>query len=378
MDFELTRENLMIRDAIRNWVSKECNRDVVGELDADWAFPGKLSKKLAKLGFSGITVPEEFDGEGKNILGSCLVVEEIAYAYPALAAIFAASAFNGGAVIAELGSQQQKENHLPGISRGTFLVALAIVDEDSRADIPAVKALKSDDDFVLSGKASNVHLADQSKLMIISAQTGTEVGETTLFCLDIAQDGISIEPRKNLGYRGAGFCDVNLTNVHVHQDQILGGKAGLNRGVEQEKQIVSYQLLANAAAAVGIARGALDYAIDHARQRVQFSQKIGSFPAIGHKMAEIAYRCEAAQFMVYKAAWQADQGQDFSRAAAGAKCLAAESAVNSAKEGLQILGGYGYTMEYDIQRYLRDSMASLFVGKTLDALKDQISVSLGL
>jgi acyl-CoA dehydrogenase len=381
MDFELTRENLMVRDAIRNWVSKECGRDLVGELDEKGEFPRKLFKKLAKLGFSGMTVPEEFDGEGKNILGSCLVVEELSYAYPALASAFAIPAFCGGAALSELGSLQQKEETLPRIAKGDYIVSPAFSEKESAdQEFTETEAVEDGDGFLISGTKDFVSLADQADLLLVSSRIKdqNEEGKLTLFCLDASLEGITIEPQENLGYRGASFCTIRLDKVRCSKDQVLGGEEKIGQGVEQREIINNYMLLVHSASAIGISRGAFDYALRHARERVQFGQKIGGFPAISHKLAEVFYKCEASRFMTYKAAWMADRGENFSKEAAMAKCIAAESAVSSAMEGLQILGGYGYTMEYDIQRYLRDSIATLFAGKSLDFLKDRIGATFGL
>ncbi|MBU2647932.1 acyl-CoA/acyl-ACP dehydrogenase, partial [bacterium] len=207
MDFELTRENSMIRNAIRDWVSKECTRDIISELDEKGEYPQKLVKKLEKLGFSGLIVPEAYDGEGRNILSACLVVEEIAYAYPALASCFISPTFFGGAIIGELGSDQQKEQYLPGIARNATITALAFAEpDDADAEIILTTADRQADAFLLNGRKAYVSLADQATLLIVLARTSAaDTGDDlTLFCLDAKADGVGIEPVETMGYRGAG------------------------------------------------------------------------------------------------------------------------------------------------------------------------------
>lgn len=379
MDFELTRENGMVQDAVRNWVNKECTRDVVSELDEKGEFPKKLLKKLSKLGFCGMIIPEDYEGEGKNVLGACLVVEEIATIYPALASCYISPTFHGGAVISELANDDQKKRWLPVLSQGKSIVSLA-VSEDFDTDVEKVKTIAESNEkgFIVSGSKSAVILANQADLMILLARTSAENEDLTVFCINPKSAGISIRPTEKMGYQGASLCTVNLDTIQVSRDDILGGPEQIHQGRKQLDQIQNIALLAVAASAVGMAQGALDYSLQHAKQRVQFGTAIGRFPAINRRFAETAYKVEAARLLVYKAAWTADQGKSYSRSVAMAKCFAAETAVKSAMEGLQVLGGYGYTMEYDIQRYVRDSVALLSAGLSSDYLKEKIGISMGL
>ncbi len=381
MDFELTRENSMIKNAIRDWVSKECTRDIVGELDEKGEYPKKLVKKLTKLGFSGMIVPEAYDGEGKNIMGACLVVEEIASAYPALSSCYISPTFFGGAIISELGNAQQKDRYLAEIARNATITALAFSEQDDAdAEIIRTIADKREGAYTLSGRKAYANLADQADLLIMLART-SEPGSSddlTLFCVDPKTSGIEVEPVEAMGYRGAGYCNIVLNNVVLPADSILGGEHQVGQGRKQLALINDFVQLSYSAAAVGMSQGAFDYSLQYAKQRVQFGQAVGRFPAIGHMLTDIACKIDAARLMVYRAAWMADKEKHCSKEINMAKCLGAEVAVKSAMNGLQILGGYGYTMEYDIQRYVRDSIALLSLGKSLDAVKEKIGASYGV
>ena len=381
MDFELTREDAMIRDAIRDWVSKECTREVVSELDEKGEFPGKLFKKLSKLGFSGMIVPEEYEGEGKNILGACLVVEEIAFAYPVLASCYISPTFFGGAIISELGSDEQKDRLLSEIASKSTITSLAFSEpEDPDAEVITASAEKQGDGFVITGEKAYVSLADQADLLILLARTSdSEAGDDlTLFCLDANADGIDIQHSETMGYRGANTCSITLTNVAAKPSDILGGEGQLGQGRQQVALVNDLLQLAYAASAIGMAQGAFEYALQHAKQREQFGQVIGRFPAIGHMLTDVATKIDAARLMVYRAAWMANKGKSCSLEINMARCMGAEVAVKAAMDGLQVLGGYGYTMEYDIQRYIRDSVALFSAGKTIDRLKEQIGASYGI
>jgi len=381
MDFELTREDAMIRSAIRDWVSKECSREVVSELDEKGEFPGKLFKKLSKLGFGGMIVPEEYEGEGKNILGACLVVEEIAFAYPVLANCYISPTFFGGAIISELGSNEQKDQILSKIALKSTITSLAFSEPgDPDAEGITASATKQGDGFVINGEKAYVSLADQADLLILLVRTSdSEAGDDqTLFCLNAKADGIDIQTSETMGNRGANTCCISLTKVSAKPSDILGGEEQLGNGRKQLEVINDLVQLAYAASAVGMAQGAFEYALQHAKQREQFGQVIGRFPAIGHMLTDVACKIDAARLMVYRAAWMENNGKSCSKEIYMARCMGAEVAVKAAMDGLQVLGGYGYTNEYDIQRYIRDSVALLSSGKSLDSLKEQIGATYGI
>ena len=189
---------------------------------------------------------------------------------------------------------------------------------------------------------------------------------------------MTISPMKFMGLKGIDFCRIELQNVAAGPDTILGGKEQTGQGSVQLKLINDYALLGHAASAVGLSQGAFDYALQYARQRQQFGQPIGRFPALGHVLSDLSCRLDAARLLVYRSAWLLDQDRKCSKEIAGARCISAEVAVKSAMEGLQVLGGYGYTLEYDSQRFVRDSIALLSLGKSQDYLYEQIGSSLGL
>jgi alkylation response protein AidB-like acyl-CoA dehydrogenase len=377
MDFELTRENIMIRTEIRKWVNRECTREIVRELDEADAFPEALFSKLAALGFCGLIVPEALQGEGQKILGACLVTEEIAVRYPVLAACYTAPTFWGGYLIGRLGSEDQKNRYLPLCAEGQFVPVplLSGIEEHSENTAHRVQAVADGDDQVISGEAPFVLLADQADLLIVPAWSDSGL---SLLLVENTADGLTVTPIEKVGYKGLGLCRVSFDRVRVRRTDILGGADAEGKGQAALKTIQDTTLLAAGAAAVGMAQGAFDYALQHARQRVQFGQAIGRFTAISHQFADSAARIEAARFAVYRAAWSAEQNKPFSREAAMAKLLAEQIAVSAAMEGLQVYGGYGYTMEYDMQRYVRDAAAMPFFGLQTASVKDRIASTIGL
>lgn len=380
MDFGLSRENVMIKDAIRDWLTKECTRELIAQLDESDAFPIKLLRKLAKLGFCGMTIPEEQGGEGRNILATCIVVEQIATLYPALARSFAGKTLLGGALIDGLGSDQQKETYLSTCAKGKLLVALAHT-QKPKAEKPFT-AHENGVNYVLNGEKHFVTNADQAQLLLVS--TGVDTCENkkdelpAWFLVDPGLDGVLVRPVEKVGYKGARYCTVDFDNVLLSRSDLLGGEASAGKGADHWDRIMDFLLLAVAAEAVGMAQGAFDYTLKHARQRVQFGQAIGKFAAIRSCFAKMACAIDAARLMLYRTCWLADQNQPFHREVSLTNFSACETAHRCSMEGLQIYGGYGYTMEYDIQRYVRDSVGLAMTGTSQSTVSAWIGSGLGL
>jgi alkylation response protein AidB-like acyl-CoA dehydrogenase len=376
MDFALTAEHEMIADAVRSWLERECPREVARESDEQGAFPEDLYEKLSALGFSGMIIPEEYGGAGRNYVGACIVVEKLTTLYPALARRYAASSFYGGAVISELGSDEQKKAYLPGFLSGKSGVSLAIGERGS--PLPAelqMRAEKKGQQFLLTGEKSFIGFEGDDFIITLALTGEEEKASLTAFCIDSRISNILITPLEKLGYRGVQLGYVQFDAVSVPDTAVLGGAEAVDRGADQWDQIFSRALLEMAAEAVGIAQGALDYARNYAEERVQFGRPIGAFQAIRHKIARMIYEVEAARLLVYKTAWHAERDEPISQMASMAKCFAGEVSRRTAQECLQILGGYGYTDDFDAQRYLRDAMTLISTGATLEMLKDRISAA---
>ncbi len=376
MEFELTREQEMIQNAVRDFVTKEFANDVVRELDEIGEFPEKYLKKLSDLGFLGMTVPEEFGGEGEDIVGASIVTQELARTYPALAACYSGVVFNGGAVINALGTAEQKEKYLSGLSLGKFNVSLALTesDDDPDGDMISTEAEAFEEGFLISGIKNYIGLGDVANLFIVLAKTGKD-SALSIFCIDAENQGITLSPVETIGNKGEKFFNVKFENVRVDKNNLLGGSGN---GKEQLELIQNLNLLGVAAQAVGIAQGAFDYSLNYAKTRVQFDQIIGKFTAIKEKLTDLICRIDGARLLVFQAAQLASKSKHFSREAATAKSVASGAAVQASMDGLQIYGGYGYSMEYDIQRYVRDAAGTLSAGISNEYLSEKIGRCVGL
>lgn len=354
MDFRPTDEQEFIRDTIRKFITHECPRDVARALDERAIFPADLLRKLAATGFCGLNNPEEHGGGDRNLLGAVLVIEELAAVSPTLASAFSRIALCGGKIIAELGSEAQKQKWLPGIAGGSLLFTSA-VDDDAETT-----AVDEGGVFTLNGSKTHVPLGKHATHILIL------VGKS-LFAVESASPGIRMAEIEQVGRRGASPCRATFENVRVPVDHLLGEHYRYLQAVEQ---------IEAAALGVGLAQGAYDYAANYAKERVQFGRPIAQFEAIQHMLVDVAMEIRATRLLLYHACWLADQNQPFALEAAMAKTRAVELARNTSLRGLHILGGYGFMMEYDAQRYVRDSLA--LSGEPVETLKSKVGMLLGL
>jgi alkylation response protein AidB-like acyl-CoA dehydrogenase len=383
LDFGLTEEHQLIRDAVRDFMAGECPREKARDLDERREFPGELLQKLAALGFCNLTVPQEFDGAGPNLLGAAIVVEEIAKTCPALAAAFAATTFRGGQVFGSLGSSAQKQSLLPRLAVGEVLVSHALREpqgEALRAD-SRTRAVSEGEVFVLTGNKTFVRLADRADYLLTLADTGGDAGSdsaSSVFVVPAKEAGVRSRAIESLGHRGAGFFCVSFEGVHLGADRILGGPDRLHRGSEQVRSLAATDQLAAAAAGVGIAQGAYAYAAEYAGERVQFGRPISDFEAVQHKFVEMATAIRSSRLLLYEACWRADSGVSFELEAGMAALRATSLARSASLEALHILGGQGYMLESDAERYLRDSLVLFAGGEGSGWLKSSVGALLGV
>jgi alkylation response protein AidB-like acyl-CoA dehydrogenase len=383
LDFGLTEEQQLIRDTVREFMAGECPREKARELDEAGAFPGELLQKLAALGFCNLTVPQEFDGAGPNLLGAAIVVEEIARTCPTLASAFASTTFRGGQVLSSLGSSAQKENLLPQLAVGTLLFSYALSEpkgKTSRADARTYAVMEGDV-FVLTGTKTFVRLAEEADHLLAMAGTGGDAeadSVASVFLVPARDRGVGSQSIESLGYRGAGLSTVTFEGVRLGADRVLGGFDRLHQGAEQVRLLAALDQLAVAAEGVGLADGAYAYAAEYAGERVQFGRPITEFEAIQHKFVEMATAIRSTRLLLYDACWRADMGVSFQLEAGMAALRATSLARSVALEALHILGGQGYMLESDAQRYLRDSLVLVSGGEGSGWLKSSLGALLGV
>jgi len=369
----------MIQDTVRNWVTSECSRSQALQWDEEGGLPAEKFQELAKLGFCGLTVPEAFGGQQAGIFNACLILEELAYVSVPLAIQFASSAILGSSALNDLGTGRQKNEFLPACVDGAIRIALAAgkPGDPFRPDARAPRLIQIGGHYRLSGVWNYVLLADQADLFIVAAMDSEALKEWSFFLIR-PQKGVLVERIDTLGLKGSSVCRLKLDDVIVTPDDVLGGTGKIGRAKEQWEQLSGLRSLSCAFTAVGLTRGAFDYAVEYAKQRIQFKQPIGRFPAMREKLTAIEMEMSAARLLAYESAWSCDQGKDFTRKAYMAHSIALKVGRQAALDCLHILGGYGYTLEYDAQRILRDLLGLAAMNEKRGNLDERLGAYLGL
>ncbi len=382
MDFQLSEEQKAAQNTVRKFIARECTREAARELDDREEFPEKLLKTLADMGACGLTVSEEYEGVGIDTLAAVITVEEVAAINPALAGAFIGTAFCGGKNISVLGNEEQKKKYLPGIAEGTVLFTYGITEPDSGyTSTPSINttAVLNSDDFNLNGTKSFVRMADQADFILTLACTNEDNRKDwSFFIVDMKSPGISINRTQTVGFKSLSLGEVIFENVCVPKDNLLGGFDKLNRGLDQYMKIMESEHLEIAACSLGIAQGAYEYARNYSKERVQFGKPIVNFEAIRNMLVDMAIGIQASRLLTYQASWLADHDESCLLEAAMARTYSTDTARKVCLQCLQIFGGYGYAMEYDVQRYVRDSMVLLGGGKTMEVLKKTMGPLLDL
>jgi alkylation response protein AidB-like acyl-CoA dehydrogenase len=369
MDFTLSAEQEAIKETVRRFMQRECPRENAHALDEQGAFPAELLLRIAGLGFCGLNVPETYDGGGLDMLGTAIVIEEIAALSPALAELYASVSLTGGWVLTRFGSLFQQREYLPQVAQGALKFTLACGDELAEGGL---RADPSSEGFLLSGWAPFVSLAQRADYMIVPARSGAEPNHLTLFLVPAHQPGVQLQPVQTVGERGLEAAQVSFEAVRLAPEQVLGGAEQAGKGQAQLETLTALERLAGAAIGLGLAQSAYIYSLNYARERSQFGQPILEFEAVEHMLVDLAAGVQSTRWLLYHACWLADQGKPFSLEATFARLQAGSLARQAGLHSVQLLGGYGYMAEYDAQRYLRDSLVLFSGSASSQLLKNSI------
>jgi alkylation response protein AidB-like acyl-CoA dehydrogenase len=357
MNFELTKEQLMIKKMVKDFADEVIQPRAI-EIDEEAAFPVDIFEQMGKLGLLGIPFPEEIGGSGGDTLSYALAVEEIGRVCGSTGLSYAAAVSLGASPIYYFGTEEQKDTFLKPLARGEALGSFGLTEPNAGSDAGGTKttAVIDGDDYIINGEKCFITNASFAKTLIVTAVTGkNEKGRNIISAIIVPTDtkGVSITSEyKKMGVRGSDTAEIVLTDVRVPRTNLLGDP---NKGFNQFLYTLDGGRISIAALGVGIAQGALDKALSYAKERKQFGKPISKFQAIQFKLADMAMEIELARNMVHKAAWLKDNEKPFSKEAAYAKLYATETAFRAANQAIQIHGGYGYMREYEVERYLRDA-----------------------
>ena len=359
LHFAFTDEQEDIRAAVREFCQKEFEPELARELDRREEFPWELYRRACKLGFIGIHFPEEYGGAGYGYVEAAIVAEEMCRADSTLGTALILSDI-GCDVIMHFGTEEQKEHYLSLVAGGKGLSAIALTEPARGSHLSArldTRAVREGDGWTINGVKTLITNAPIASFYITLCQTDVQVEPPyrgqTLFIVDAGTPGLEASQiRDKMGIRASPTGEVSYSDVHVPKEALVGQ---LNRGFYHALAFLDESRVEIAAQALGIAEGALDRALRYAREREAFGRKLIEIQAISHKLAEMATKIEATRLVVYKAAWLLDQGRLDPATSSMAKTLAGRVAVEVCDEAVQILGGYGYIGDYDVERYYRDA-----------------------
>ncbi|MFB4163711.1 acyl-CoA dehydrogenase family protein [Alteribacillus sp. JSM 102045] len=357
MNFELTSEQRMTRDMVREFAEQEI-APKAQEVDKEAKFPEETFKKMGELGLLGIPFPEKYGGSGGDTIAYALAVEEVGKACGSTGLSYAAAVSLGASPLYYFGTEKQKQDHLVPLASGKALGSFGLTEPNAGSDAGGTrtKAELVGEEYVLNGEKCWITNAQFARSVIVTAVTGKNTNGKNIisaFIVPTNTEGFTItSPYEKMGVRGSNTSELVLEDVKVPKENLLGDPA---KGFNQFLYTLDGGRISIAALAVGIARGAFEKALAYAKERKQFGHTISSFQGIQFKLADMAMEIEIAQNMVLKAAWLKDQKKPFKKEASYAKLFASEMATRTCNQALQIHGGYGYMREYEIERMLRDT-----------------------
>ncbi|KYG92271.1 acyl-CoA dehydrogenase [[Bacillus] sp. KCTC 13219] len=356
MFFDLTDEQRMIQRTMKEFADEVVAPGAINR-DRKKAFPKEIFEQLSKMGIMGLPFPEEYGGAGADTISFAIVTEELSRVCASTGITYSAHISLGGAPLHLFGTKEQKERYLTPICTGESFGAFGLTEANAGSDAGGTetRAVLADNQFTINGSKMFITNASYAKHLALTAITDMKDGKKEISAIIVPTDtkGFTIKDEyEKMGLNASNTTELILENVVVPEENLLGTKGN---GFKQFLQTLDGGRIGIAAMAVGIAQGALNKAVQYAKERKQFGKAIADFQATQFKLADMAVKVEIARTYVYKAAWLKDQGRPFSKEAAIAKYYASEMAMEVCDEAIQIHGGYGYMREYEVERYMRDA-----------------------
>jgi butyryl-CoA dehydrogenase len=376
MDFELTDEQELIREAVKEFAETEI-APIAAELDRDHRFPSELIPKLAGLNLMGMPYPEKEGGAGADYVSYVIAIEEISRACASTGIIVSAHTSLATWPVYKFGTEAQKDRYLADMASGRRLGAFALTEPAAGTDAGAgtATAVLSGDEYILNGTKMFITNAPYAEVYIVFAKTDPAQGTRGISAFIIEKDnpGFSVgEAEHKLGIRGSSTPPIYLADCRIPRDALLGGEGN---GFKVAMQTLDGGRIGVSAQALGIAQAALDASVAYAKERVQFGKPIATLQAIQWMIADMATQVDAARLLVYRAASCVDKGLPYSTEGAMAKLFASETATRVADRAIQIHGGYGYTESYPVERNYRDAKITELYEGTSEAQRMVISRS---
>jgi butyryl-CoA dehydrogenase len=356
MDFDLNEEQKMIQETIHKFAKEEI-APVASENDKKAQFPRDLFKKLAGLGFMGTPIPEEYGGAGFDYISHAIVAEEIGRVDSSLRGTYSVQVSLVELPIFKFGNEEQKKKYLPKLTSGEWIGCYGLTEPNSGSDPASMisTATEDGDYYVLNGQKTWITNAGIADVAIVYAKTDKEAGARgiTGFLVERGWEGFSTKDlHDKLGLRASNTGEIFLENCRVPKENVLGE---INRGFKIALSTLDFGRYTVAAGSVGLAQGCIDICKEYAKQRIQFGKQIAGFQLIQHMIADMVVECEAGRLLVYRAGDMKNKGLPNIKETSIAKYYCSEMVNRVAYKAVQIHGGYGFSGEYDVERFYRDA-----------------------
>ena len=363
MDFHLTKEQLLVRKMYREFAENEV-KPLAAEIDEEERFPMETVEKMAKLGMMGIYFPKEYGGAGADVLSYAMCVEELAKVCGTTAVIVSAHTSLCAAPIFENGTEEQKMKYLPDLCSGKKIGAFGLTEPGAGTDAQGQQTTavldESGENYILNGSKcfiTNGNVADTFVIIAVTGKTtdkrGRTMKEISAFIVEKDDKGFSQgKHEKKMGIRGSSTCDLIFEDCVIPKDRMLGKKG---EGFKIAMKTLDGGRIGIAAQALGIAQGAIDEVVPYVKSRKQFGRPISKFQNTQFQLADMQTKVDAARWLVYDAAMKKEKGMPYSVEAAKAKLFASEVAMEVTTKAIQLMGGYGYTRDYPVERMFRDA-----------------------
>ncbi len=380
MDFSFTEEQEALRRHLTGLLDEVCPPDYAERCDNEGRPPREAYDALARHGWFGLILPPEYGGAGGSAIELAILLEEAGRHFEELAMWLFRTLTYGGFAVMLHGTAEQKARFLPAVLKGELSFCFGLSEPQSGSDAAALttRAQAEGGGYVITGQkvfTSGMDISDYCLLVTRTATGGRKQEGITNFLVDTRLPGIEVRKIKTLGQRAIATTQVFYNDVTVPASAVLGA---VGHGWEAVDAYLWYERLSLAAARTGAASAAFECALGYAKERRQFGRPIGQFQAISHKLADMKVMIEVSRVLVYRFAWLLKQGRASRHDAAILKLYTGEAYKAVADMGLQILGGYGYCMEYPMQRFFRDSRLATIGGGTSEIQRNIIAKSLGL
>ena len=372
----MSKEQEAIQKAAEEFARGEFDKDLALEHERAHTFPYGIWKKACELGFVGIHYPEEFGGQDYGIFENALLVETFCRQDSGIGIALSLSDF-ASEIILRFGTEEQKQRYLIPVTKGEALSSGGFTEPDHGSDITFMNtsAIREGDEYIINGVKTFITNGTISRFVVLLCQTDSEIkptyrGQSVIIVERDTPGFTSSDVGDKMGIKMTSTGELSFNEVRVPVSNLIGKE---NRGFYQVLEFFDESRIEIAAQALGIAQGAFDRALNYTKERKQFGKKLAQFQVTQHKLADMLTQIETARLIVYKAAWNFDQGKIDPKLTSIAKMYAGRVAVEVADEAIQLFGGYGYMLEYDVERFYRDAKIMEIYEGTREIQKNTIA-----